>query len=291
MIKREDIGIRDPFILPYEGKYYMFGTDNRTAWHGVSGFPCYISEDLENWEGPIVAFERPEGFWANDNFWAPEVHEYKGAFYMFASFYNAEKTRATQILRAEKPEGPYRVWSPEPITPADWLCLDGTFFVDDDGKPWMVFRHEWLQIGTGEICAVELSPDLTHPVGDPVTLFAADEAPWVTPNDPRIIAGNPCMVTDGPYIVREGGKLVMFWSSFSNGNYAEGIAVNTSGKITGEWIQQAEPLFDKDGGHGMLFETFDGKLMFSLHRPNNNPFERPCFFELERKNGTFVVKE
>jgi len=29
-----DINIRDPFIVPYEGKYYMYGTRGATCWGG-----------------------------------------------------------------------------------------------------------------------------------------------------------------------------------------------------------------------------------------------------------------
>ena len=290
MLKRDEIHIRDPFVLPHEGRYYLYGTAGKTAWSGVGGFPCYVSDDLENWEGPYRAFDPPADFWANDNFWAPEVHLYRGQFYMFASFYNREKTRATQILRAARPEGPYEVWS-EPITPADWMCLDGTFHVDPDGVPYMVFCHEWLQIGTGTVEAVRLSGDLRHAEGSPFTLFAADEAPWVTPNEPRLIAGRPCMVTDGPFAVREEeGSLTLFWSSFSHGDYAEGIAVSPSGRIEGPWIQDPEPLFEKDGGHGMLFRAFDGRRIFTLHRPNRHPDERPAFFEVERLGGHYRLK-
>ncbi|MCQ2446175.1 MAG: glycoside hydrolase family 43 protein [Clostridia bacterium] len=288
MLKKEEINIRDPFVLLVEGKYYMTGTAGADAWTGGSYFPVYISDDLENWEGPVRAFVSPEGFWATDNFWAPEIHPYKGAYYMFASFHNPEKNRASQIMRAEKPEGPYEVWS-SPITPDDWYSLDATFYVDEAGQPWTVFCHEWTQIGTGEICAVKLTDDLRGTVGEPITLFAASEAPWVTPNEEKLIAGKKCMVTDGPFLVKDEGGLTMFWSSFSNGNYAEGMAVSESGSVLGPWKQIAEPLFEKDGGHGMLFKTKEGKLMFSLHRPNLNPMERPCFFELKREDGRYKI--
>lgn len=288
MLKKEEINIRDPFVLLVEGKYYMTGTAGADAWTGGSYFPVYISDDLENWEGPVRAFVSPEGFWASDNFWAPEIHPYKGAYYMFASFHNPEKNRASQIMRAEKPEGPYEVWS-SPITPDGWYSLDATFHVDEAGQPWAVFCHEWTQIGTGEICAVKLTDDLRGTVGEPITLFAASEAPWVTPNEEKLIAGKKCMVTDGPFIVKDEGALTMFWSSFSNGNYAEGMAVSESGSVLGPWKQIAEPLFEKDGGHGMLFKTKEGKLMFSLHRPNLNPMERPCFFEVKREDGRYKI--
>ncbi|MBO4406901.1 MAG: glycoside hydrolase, partial [Clostridia bacterium] len=110
-------------------------------------------------------------------------------------------------------------------------------------------------------------------------------------NDPRVIAGKPCMVTDGPFVVREeDGSLTLFWSSFSRGDYAEGIAVSASGALEGPWEQLPEPLFKRDGGHGMLFRTFDGRLVFTLHRPNRRPDERPAFFEVERRGKEYRLK-
>ncbi len=39
--------------------------------------------------------------------------------------------------------------------------------------------------------------------------------------------------------------------------------------LQGPWEQLA-PLVKAGSGHGMLFETFDGRLMMVLHRPFNN---------------------
>ncbi len=76
------------------------------------------------------------------------------------------------------------------ITPKDWECIDGTFYVSPDGKPYMVFVHEWVQISDGSICAVELSRDLREAVSDPVTLFHASEAAgWVKPITNKKAAG------------------------------------------------------------------------------------------------------
>ena len=283
-MKCSAINIRDPFVLPYEGTYYMFGTPGQFAWSGAGGFWCYTSKDLVEWSDPIKCFTPPADFWADRNFWAPEVHLYNGRFYMFASFYTEGKNRCTQILAADKPEGPYEVWS-EPITPADWMCLDGTFYIEN-GKPYMVFCHEHVQIGTGTICAIELSEDLRKPVGEAVTLFGADEAPWVTYDKNDIVNGKPRIVTDGPFLYNDGKELTMFWASFRNHSYAEGIAVSTSGSVLGPWKQLADPLFDKDGGHGMLFKTFAGDMIFTLHSPNDNPKERPVFFHITKdENG------
>ena len=138
----DKIHLRDPFILPVneEGKYYLYGTGWRLP--NGPGFMVYTSNDLEIWEGPYPAFRRPAEFWSDRDYWAPEVHRYKGKYYMFASFKAKNVCRGTQILICDTPSGPFRPISDGPVTPKDWECLDGTLFVDETGKPWMVFCHE-----------------------------------------------------------------------------------------------------------------------------------------------------
>jgi arabinan endo-1,5-alpha-L-arabinosidase len=85
----QQIQIRDPFVLPVERerKYYLYGTTDPNCWHGpATGFDAYVSDDLENWLGPIEAFRPSYDFWADQNFWAPEVHFYDNRYFMLASF-------------------------------------------------------------------------------------------------------------------------------------------------------------------------------------------------------------
>jgi hypothetical protein len=72
----------------------------------------------------------------------------------------------------------------------------------------------------------------------------------------------------------------MIWSSFGKGGYTTGVAISDSGKLAGPWKQSPEALYGQDGGHGMLFSTFEGKIMMVLHSPNNQG-ARPRIFELE----------
>jgi hypothetical protein len=81
----------------------------------------------------------------------------------------------------------------------------------------------------------------------------------------------------------------MLWSSCTDKGYALGIAHSDSGKITGPWRHDPEPIFCKDGGHGMLFKTFDGKLMLTVHAPNRTPDERPVFIEIEEVDGNLII--
>ena len=61
-----------------------------------------------------------------------------------------------------------------------------------------------------------------------------------------------------------------------------------SGKLAGPWSQQNEPVFAENGGHGMLFKTFEGALMMVLHAPNNMNAQ-PRIFKMEDTGETLRV--
>ncbi len=288
MLQREQIHIRDPFVLLYDKKYYLYGTRGKECWGDhAAGLDVYVSRDLHNWEEPRQCFTPPAGFWSDRNFWAPEVHVYEGELYMFASFYSETRRRGTQILKAASPMGPFLPISQGPATPPQWECLDGTLYVEQDGTPYMVFCHEWVQCGAGEICAVELTKDLKDPVGEPRLLFRADEPSWVTPYH-----GPESYVSDGPFLYRaENGELLMLWSSFQGESYVQAVARSDNGRLDGRWLHDPQPLADFDSGHGMLFRTTEGQLILSLHTPNETPYERPAFFPVREEHGRLWVEK
>lgn len=286
-----DIQIRDPFLLtvPEEQAYYLFGSTDADIWRPpATGFDCYRSADLKVWEGPIPAFRPPIGFWSDRNFWAPEVHPHRGRFYLLATFKAEGVCRGTQILVADRPEGPYAPWSDGPVTPADWECLDGTLHIDEAGHPWIVYCHEWVQVMDGEVIAQRLTLDLTATEGEPILLFRASAAPWVRRlNHPRLPADAAAYVTDGPFLHRlTDGVLVMLWSSFGDQGYAMGIARSESGRVEGPWMQEPEPIWAVDGGHGMIGRTLDGELVLTLHQPNETPLERATLHRLVESAGS-----
>jgi hypothetical protein len=105
---RKDIFMRDPYVLADQktGKFYMYGT---CTFDGQYGFDVYETDDptLQTWSEPKPAFRRTADFWADRDPWAPEVHLYKGKYYMFASFASGSRCRGTQILRSDSPTGPF----------------------------------------------------------------------------------------------------------------------------------------------------------------------------------------
>lgn len=282
-MKLTEINIRDPFILTFGEKYYMYGSRVGVQ----TGFDVYESTDLLNWSNPKSVFEITSDFWATTDAWAPEVHYYNNKFYMFASFKAENTCRGTQILFCDTPDGTFLPITEKPITPPDWECLDGTFYVDKCGNPHVVFCHEWVQIENGTVCEMQLSPDLTHAVTEPRVLWSAKDYKDVKMVIGRVAKG---YVTDGPFLYRNSlGELLAVWSSFNPNGYTALITQSDNGDIDGTWSVCDTPLSAVDGGHGMIFKALDGKNYFIMHKPNTATLERPVITELKEENGKIFI--
>ena len=276
--------LRDPCILFEDGVYYAYGT----------GWVCYRNDTgkLEGAWTPLgCVAEKPAE--SDNNYWAPEVHKYRGAYYMFTTYHSSKTNhRGCTILRADRPEGPFREISDGHVTPKHWDAIDGTFYVDDAGQPWMIFVHEWTCTPdrVGRMAAAKLSADLTHFISEPVELFRADAPKW-----------SRNRVTDGCWLYRcADGQLLMLWSNWDRYGYCVGIARSRDGRVDGVWEQDEERLFsrgedgDYDGGHGMLFTAADGQMYLAIHSPNKPHGERretPIFVPVTERDGTLVRAE
>ncbi|MBQ2972980.1 MAG: family 43 glycosylhydrolase [Clostridia bacterium] len=278
----KDINIRDPFVLTFDGKYYLYGTRGETAWTKAFGLDVYVSDDLDKWSEPHECFSLPENFWADKEIWAPEVHYHNGNFYMFVTFRSEERDRATQILKSESPMGPFLPFTDDAITPVGWRCLDGTFYVDKSGNPYIVFCREWQQVKDGEIHAMKLTKDLAAADGEPILLFKASQPEWADKT-------RDTFITDGPFMYRtKEDRLLMIWSTFTPKGYVQAVAYSDNGEIDGNWYHE-KPMFEEDGGHGMIFDDYNGNKYLILHSPNENPKERPVLLKITEENGTLKL--
>jgi hypothetical protein len=290
----DDLRVRDPFIHAdaATGTYYLYAqTGNRRVdpQPGL-GVEVYRSRNLTHWRGPELVFQRPEGFWGGEEIWAPEVHRLGEHYYLFVSFNGRAGGRGTQILRADSPAGPFTIFSSEANTPPEQRCLDGTPWVDPDGTAWLIYCHEWVQLGDGAMRAVRMRRDWSARVGEPIELFRASQAPWVRALGDGAASGRTNFVTDGPWLQRTGdGRLVMLWSSFGTGGYTLGQARSEDGYVDGRWTHDPVPLFAGDGGHGMVFRTLDGQLKLALHQPNSGGQERARFFDVAEEGGRLAL--
>lgn len=298
-VRLADIYMRDACVLPdpATGTYYIVASGRGAT------VRAYRSTDLVDWEGPYTVFETPQEMWGRDvdirGIWAPELHEHEGSYYLFLTFDSDARMpeqwegwftwlprvrRASQVLISDSPLGPFEPFAMEPTLPPEMMTLDGTLWVED-GVPYMVFAHEWVQIVDGAMSMVRLTDDLSETVGEATVLFRASDAPWGVRSEQY-----GSWVTDGPWLHRStSGRLFMVWSTYAETGYTVGIAVSESGRLAGPWVQQEEPVYSHDGGHPMLFRTFDGRLMMSLHSPNGGPQTRVHFFEMEDTGETLRI--
>ena len=291
--------VRDPFIFADEADrtYYLYET---TPWNTGRGVNVRTSKDLRTWSAPRRVMDMPKGVRCR-SVWAPEVHRYKGAYYLFAtptlepdpkfpiksmagdpSFAPPEcyalTRRGTWIWKADSPLGPFREHSNMSATPHDYVALDGTLLVDPDGTPWMIYCHEWTQMKIGRMDAGRLKDDLSGLAEKPTELFRAD------------VAFGPDRVTDGPYCYRspKSGKLFMIWSKFCGRSYSVISCESESGRALGPW-SSFKTVFADNGGHGMIFRTFEGALKLVMHKPEVRGHERLALFALEDDGDSLKV--
>jgi beta-xylosidase len=296
-IPLDSIRLSDPFILADKktNQYYMTGT----------GGMLYKSKDLKLWDGPFHIAKTDSTSWMGPRpmIWAAEIHSYQDKYYYFATFTNravkidtvkgnAIERRASHVLISDNPDGPFVPMKDPTYLPADKPTLDGTFWIDKDGKPYMVYCYEWLQNWNGTIEKIELKRDLSGSVGEGKLLFRASESPWSKEKDEQ---GNdkPNKVTDGPYLFYTGtGRLGMIWTSWVYDVYMQGVAYSTSGTLDGPWVQEKEPITPPNFGHGMLFRTLDEKLLMAIHSHrsvNGRTIRIPHLFEVDLSGDRLVV--
>lgn len=267
----DSIRLSDPFIFP--------DTDSKTYYMTGTGGMLWKSKDLALWSGPYKPYVVDPDSWMGPRpmVWAAEIHKYNGKYYFFATFtnlevnidtveYNVIPRRACHVLVSDKPEGPYvSINKNTCYLPADKPTLDATLWIDNDSLPYMVYCHEWLQNRNGTVEKIRLKDDFSNTIGEPTIMFRANESPWSreTTEDGKI---KPNMVTDGPFLFKTtNGRLGIIWTSWIGDVYTQGVAYSLSSTLDGPWIQEPDPITPPNFGHGMIFNTFDGRTLMAVH--------------------------
>ena len=118
----EDYGIGDPYILRYNGKYYLYSSTRDTD----TGIKIWSSTDLADWKYEGITAD----IYETQAAYAPEVIYWNGSFYMYTS----PAGNGHYVLKSTSPTGPFEL-----ATDNFGKSIDGNVFVDDDGK--MYFSH------------------------------------------------------------------------------------------------------------------------------------------------------
>ena len=295
-----DLSMSDPFIIPdpETQTYYLTSTGGR----------LYKSKDLIWWEGPYNIINT-EDSWLKGMPAAAEIHKI-GDWYYYAGTWNDHSDLIQQVprrynvphnqtilLRSKNIEGPYEIFTEDrnyDYQPREWDCIDGTLY-EENGKIYMIFVHEWTQIIDGTMDYIELSSDLSKTISEwPVTLFRATENPSVKEmnslGEATFGRKLPGWVTDGPQMFRtQTGKLGMLWSGWGDERYLQLVCYSESGTIDGPWVQEPKPFLGNNSGHGMLFRTFEGKLIYLVHHVDGNGPRKPQYWNVDDSGDKLVL--
>ena len=154
----------DPDLIRVGDDFYLTGT----TMHAMPGLPILQSKDLVNWRllgyaldrldlGPAFRLEEGKDIYGQ-GIWAPSFRYHAGTFHIFSNV----NGRKTQHFTATNPAGP---WT---RTEMKVSLHDLSVLFDDDGKAWVVWGYQNMQLA-------QLTDDLTDLVpGTQRTLFAKD---------------------------------------------------------------------------------------------------------------------
>ena len=204
-------GIGDPFVMRYNGKYYLYPS---TA-DGRGGIKVYESDDLVNWtyKGFAVAENEPTSVGA----YAPEVIYYNGYFYMCQS----RAGKGHYIYRSESPTEGFVLVSTSGVSGDDLnkgnlgMGIDGSFYVSDDGKLYIMHTSTPSGLKFNEITDVNnITPEtigLTKNLGD------ANLRGWI--EGPGIIRrGTYTYLTyTGNHVISSGYRIAYSYANNING--------------------------------------------------------------------------
>jgi beta-xylosidase len=219
----------DPFILKHENSYYAYGTGPRQE--GGRVFPLLRSRDLVHWEeqgGALTPLPDRE----NDSYWAPEVAENQGKFYLYYSVADpsGDEAHRLRVAVADTPLGPFQDTG-QILLPQEDFTIDAHPFCDPaDGKWYLLFARDYFDQRAGTALAgVRLADDMVS-VASEVTPILRASADWQIYERNRRLYGrrfSAWHTLEGPFIVPHAGRYYCFYSggSYQNTSYGVGYAV------------------------------------------------------------------
>jgi len=248
----------DPFILLYEGTYYAYGT------HSTEGIEVFTSDDLLTWSRPSSLKDglalRKVDVNAERWYWAPEVYQVNGKFYMY---YSGDEH--IWVATSDSPLGPFLQTEKEPLISGE-KCIDNSLFRDDDGKAYLFFDR--FNDGLN-IWVAELSEDLVHLKKETMHPCIHVSQPWeeIWPR-----------VNEGAFVIKHNRIYYMTYSANSYESPYYGLGCATTSNLMGTWTKyESNPIFQKPGnlvgvGHSAFFTDKESNLriVFHAHKDSAN---------------------
>lgn len=240
------VPLADPFILLDGQTYYAYGT------HSDRGIEVYRSDNLKDWSYVGLALNKDDSY-GDKWFWAPEVYNVNGKYYMY---YSADEHIC--VATADDPRGPFRQLIQKPMMTSE-KAIDNSLFIDDDGTPYLFF----VRFNNGNnIWVAELEKDLTT-----LKMNTLHSCIHVSQSWERALG----RVNEGPFVIKHKGVYYMTYSANDFRSPLYGIGCATATNIMGTWIKYADnPLLQNPKGlsgvgHHALFTDKNGQLRIVFH--------------------------
>jgi GH43 family beta-xylosidase len=219
----------DPFVLRVGDEYWAYGTGP-----GVDGreIPVLFSKDLFHWESAGAALVPPDAL-RGGSFWAPEVAENNGTFYLYysAEAGGSDAFHRLRVATSKHPAGPF-IDSGKLLLPDAGFSIDASPFRDPKtGKWFLYFATDYVEqdpTGTG-LAVVPLADDLITVARAPLMVIRAS-CDWQIYERDRNYKGrmwSKWYCVEGPAVVFHDGKYYCFYSggAWHTENYGLGFAV------------------------------------------------------------------
>lgn len=268
--------IADPDVLYWEGTYYLYATTPGT---NIGGIKVYTSKDLVNWEDAGMAMTAGPDNWGTEGFWAPDLIEKDGRFYMY---YTANEHLCVSI--ADNPLGPFKQENVAPMH-EDIQEIDAHAYLDDDGQYYLYF----VRFNNGNlIYGAKLNDDMQTIDEESIVEVLAPSQAWEQ---------DMANINEGPYMLKHEGKYYLTYSGshFESPLYGAGYAVSDSPlgpfeKYTENPIMQSNSLVH-GAGHHAVAESPDGKELFMIYHRHQTLYSTdPREFAIDRMRFTENAK-
>jgi arabinan endo-1,5-alpha-L-arabinosidase len=254
----------DPFVLRTGDGYVAYGTGST-----VDGrmFEVLRSDDLSRWERVGGALEPLRDAWATD-YWAPEVAEAGGAYFMYYSAGAGDQGHLLRVAVSDSPYGPFRDEGVI-LTPDERFAIDPHPFRDQDGQWYLYYAHDVLDgERAGTTIAVDRLAGMTALEGQPRTLLRASDD-WQLFLRGREMYGGlyDWHTLEGPFVVHRGGRYVLFYSGGAWEDRTYGVSYAIADHPLGPFTEpEIGPVVLGGGrGHNSIVTGPDGEDRIVYH--------------------------
>jgi GH43 family beta-xylosidase len=237
----------DPFVLRWRGEYFAYGTAEtleRDAGGVARAFKILHSPDCVKWApvGAALALAPEEGTRA---YWAPEVAEYEGRFFLYYSSAPAgsDELHRLRVAVAEHPAGPFvdrGLVMPESVG----FSIDAHPFRDPrDGQWYLFFARDYFEERTGTgLAVVRLGRDMLRAGGEPRPVLRAN-ADWQIYARDRPLYGRTWKAwhtVEGPCVVEHERRYYCFYSGGNWQTHDYGVSYAVASHPLGPWEHAPE---------------------------------------------------